>query len=200
MKSIINKDKDDMERLETVIRTNIGAFYDVGRALMEIRDRELYKIKNGGEYQTFEDYCKEVWDMSKRHAYRLMDSSDVFDNLKSDQLVTFATESQTRPLARLEPDQQREAWKKAVETAPEGKVTAAHVSKVVNELTGNIAEKKEKAIIKKAVKIEQVDPEFNAAWESLFRAVKNLKALKWKGMSRDNALRQIQILIDVIEI
>jgi len=37
-------------------------------------------------------------------------------------------EGQLRPLARLEPDQQREAWQKAVETAPEGKVTAAHVS------------------------------------------------------------------------
>lgn len=202
MKSIINKDKDDMERLETVIRTNIGAFYDVGRALMEIRDRELYKIKNGGEYQTFEHYCREVWQFARRTAYQFIDSAKVIENVRNcaqNKNLPF-TESQTRPLASLEPDQQREAWKKAVETAPEGKVTAAHVSKVVNELTGNIAEKKEKAIIKKAVKIEQVDPEFNAAWELLFTAVKNLKALKWKAMSRENALRQIQILIDVIEI
>lgn len=41
------------------------------------------------------------------------------------------TESQARPLTRLEPDQQRIAWQKAVETAPEGKVTAAHVYKIV---------------------------------------------------------------------
>jgi len=25
---------------------------------MEIRDRELYKIKNGGEYETFEAYAE----------------------------------------------------------------------------------------------------------------------------------------------
>jgi len=39
-------------------------------------------------------------------------------------------ESQLRPLTKLrnKPDQQREAWQKVVETAPEGKVTAAHVS------------------------------------------------------------------------
>lgn len=41
--------------------------------------------------------------------------------------------SQLRPLTTLEPDQQREAWQRAVETAPNGKVTAAHVESVVNE-------------------------------------------------------------------
>ena len=45
-------------------------------------------------------------------------------------------ERQLRPLAKLESEQQRTAWQKAVETAPEGKVTAAHVSKVVKEITG----------------------------------------------------------------
>lgn len=34
-------------------------------------------------------------------------------------------ESQLRPLSRLEPEQQQEAWQKAVDIAPEGKVTAA---------------------------------------------------------------------------
>lgn len=60
--------------------------------------------------------------MSKMHAYRLMDSCKVIEVLKSNQLVTPVTEYQTRPLSKLEPDQQREAWQKAVETAPEGKV------------------------------------------------------------------------------
>lgn len=47
-------------------------------------------------------------------------------------------ESQLRPLTKLRdnPDQQRQAWQKAVETAPDGKITAAHVSKVVKEITG----------------------------------------------------------------
>ena len=40
-------------------------------------------------------------------------------------------ESQLRPLTKLNPDQQREAWQKAIDIAPEGKVTAAIVSKVV---------------------------------------------------------------------
>jgi len=36
-----------------------------------------------------------------------------------------AIESQGRPLARLTVDQQLIAWQKAIETAPEGKVTVA---------------------------------------------------------------------------
>lgn len=154
-------------------------------------------------YKNWRECVTAEFRQSENYLYRQLEVAQVEKNiLPMGKTADQIPERQLRPLVSLRdnPAAQREAWKKAVETAPEGKVTAAHVSKVVNELTGNIAEKKEKAIIKKAVKIEQVDPEFNAAWELLFTAVKNLKALKWKAMSRENALRQIQILIDVIEI
>ena len=134
MELAITRDKRRLEELEVVIQRNLQSFYEVGRALMEIRDNQLYQHKNGGVYQTFEAYCRGVWDMSKVHAYRLMDSCRVVEAVKSNQLVTPATESQARPLARLEPEQQKQAWQKAVETAPEGKVTAAHVQKVVREM------------------------------------------------------------------
>lgn len=38
--------------------------------------------------------------MSRRHAYRLMESCEVIEDVKCDQLVTPINESQTRPLAR----------------------------------------------------------------------------------------------------
>lgn len=43
-------------------------------------------------------------------------------------------EGQLRPLTKLEPDDQRTAWQRAGETAPNGKVTAAHVQSVVDEM------------------------------------------------------------------
>jgi hypothetical protein len=43
-------------------------------------------------------------------------------------------ETHLRPLAKLPPDQQREAYQKAVETAPEGKVTARHIEETVKEM------------------------------------------------------------------
>jgi len=54
MKVTVIEDQIDLERLEGVIHKNLQAFYAVGRALMDIRDKELYLIKNGGEYQTME--------------------------------------------------------------------------------------------------------------------------------------------------
>jgi hypothetical protein len=133
MELAIKKNSVELEQLENVIKKNIGAFYEVGRALMEIRDKGLYRDVLG--FDTFEAYCKARWSFTRQTAYQFIDSARVIENV-SDCLQRPANEYQTRPLARLEPDQQREAWQKAVETAPEGKITAAHVANVVKEVTG----------------------------------------------------------------
>lgn len=136
MELAITKNKSRLEELEIIINRNLQSFYEVGRALMEIRDNELYKIKNGGRYNTFEAYCKETWSFTSSRARQIILATERIENIKSVTTVTHITESQTRPLARLEPEQQKEAWQKAVDTAPEGKVTAAHVANVVKEVTG----------------------------------------------------------------
>ena len=135
MENAITKNKTELDRLEEIIQQNIGAFYEVGRALMAIRDDELYKIKNGGAYQTFEAYCKDVWDFNSSRARQLMAATETIDNIKSvTNCNTPTNEGQTRPLVRLDLEQQVEAWQKAVDTAPDGKVTAAHVQKVVRDM------------------------------------------------------------------
>ncbi len=131
---VINTGKE-LERLEGVIRKNLAAFYEVGQALMAIRDKRLYLCKNGGKYQTFEAYCQGVWDFNSSRARQLIMATEALENVKSVTTVTPVTESQARPLSKLEPEQQRQAWQKAVETAPEGKVTAAHVARVVKGMT-----------------------------------------------------------------
>ncbi|MCX5804182.1 MAG: hypothetical protein NTU69_11745 [Proteobacteria bacterium] len=82
---------------------------------MKIRDSRLYRE----QYGTFEEYCKEKWGMSKTHANRLISSTEVTDNLTPIGVIP-KTESQVRPLTKLEPAEQKEAWDKAVKTAPEG--------------------------------------------------------------------------------
>jgi len=73
------------------------------------------------------------WDFARRTAYQFIDSVKVIDNVRNcaQTEVLPINESQTRPLARLEPEKQKEAWQRAVETAPNGKVTADHVYKIV---------------------------------------------------------------------
>jgi hypothetical protein len=53
------RDAKRLEELEAVIKRDLESFYEVGRALVEIREKGLYKIKNGGAYKTFKKYAKE---------------------------------------------------------------------------------------------------------------------------------------------
>ena len=121
-------EKQRLEVLESVIDAGMQTFVHVGNALLEIRDARLYRQ----EFGTFEDYCRERWGFKRSYAYELIDAADTMANL-SGIPDTPKSVSQLRPLTTLEPAQQREAWAKAVETAPNGKVTAAHVQTVVNE-------------------------------------------------------------------
>ena len=94
---------------------------------MEIRDKRLYRASHG----TFEAYCKEHWGTNWAHAYRLIESAEITDNLSPVGDIP-KTECQDRPLTQRSPEEQHEAWSRAVETAPEGKVTAKHVETVVS--------------------------------------------------------------------
>ena len=144
MELAIAKNQQDLERLEGIITRNLQSFYEVGRALMEIRDKHLYEKVRG--IATFETYCKERWDFKRTYAFYLIESSRAVDNVHScEQKPT--TEAQCRPLIQLrdEPDQQREAWKQAVESAPDGKVTASIVMKVVRGMRASTETPAEKS-------------------------------------------------------
>jgi phage N-6-adenine-methyltransferase len=110
---------------EAVIARGLKTFVEVGEALQAIRDGRLYRA----QYATFEDYCQGRWNVERRHAYRLMDAAGVVQNVSNWTQTIPATESQARPLTNLDPDQQREVWQAAVESAPNGRVTAAHVER-----------------------------------------------------------------------
>src|SRR4030042_3714161 len=112
-------EESELSRLELIIEKNLFSFYEVGSALLNIRDSGLYKT-----YGTFERYCKERWEFQRAHAYRLIASAKLLGFLSPIGDIQPTHETQIRPLIRLEPDQQIEAWKKAVETAAGGKVTA----------------------------------------------------------------------------
>lgn len=124
-------EQSELDRNEAVIQQGLRTFVDVGNALAEIRDGRLYRQ----DYGTFEDYCRDRWGMVASRARQLIAAAEIVGGIGSVTNVTLlpATESQARPLARLEPDEQIAVWQQAIETAPNGKVTAAHVTAVVNQ-------------------------------------------------------------------
>lgn len=117
-----------LSELEDVIEHGVTTFVEVGAALAEIRDSKLYRAS----HDTFEAYCKERWGMSKPRAYQLIEAATTVETVSTIvDLPLPQNEAQVRPLSRLKPEQQREAWQEAVKTAPDGKVTAAHVERTV---------------------------------------------------------------------
>ena len=92
-------------------------------------------MKERGEAMasSFEHYCRERWQFARNYANKLIASSQVISNLGTTVPIQPISERQARPLTKLEPEQQKEVWEKAVQTAPEGKITARHVQKIVNE-------------------------------------------------------------------
>ena len=67
--------------------------------------------------------------MSKPYATQMIQASKVYAQIETVAIATKPTsESQLRPLTNLEPEQQRVAWDKAVETAPEGKLDRFYLS------------------------------------------------------------------------
>jgi transposase-like protein len=113
---------------EQIITQGMKTFVEVGRALLAIRDQHPYREG----YTTFEDYCRQRWDLSRPYAYQLMDAYGVVENVSAIADVVPMNEAQARPLASLLPEQQVEVWADVVKTAPKGKVTAQHVKATVN--------------------------------------------------------------------
>jgi len=161
-----------LKELEHVIKDGLYTYFEVGGALMTIRDLELYRAT----HSTFESYCRDTFQISRAHAYRLIDSHNVQSTIDKAQAINFIeqatslqletknkeekgevlndlgrstlqkpqNESQVRPLTKLPPEKQVKAWRKAVETAPDGKITAKHVQQVVNTMTGKVTVKRKK--------------------------------------------------------
>ncbi|HHP7231135.1 MAG TPA: hypothetical protein ACFCUY_09780 [Xenococcaceae cyanobacterium] len=106
------------------------AFYEAGMALMELRDRRLYR----STHATFEDYCRDRFDYTRRRPYQMIEAALIYDNLidKCAKILHIlpTKEGQIQPLSQLELQEQPEAWISAVEEAG-GKVPPGRIVKEV---------------------------------------------------------------------
>ncbi|MEH2121104.1 hypothetical protein [Nostoc sp.] len=120
------------------------AFYEGGKALMELRDRRLYR----STHKAFEDYCRDRFGHSRQQSNYLIAAADVYDNLttngcqilENEDLTTNGTqilptsERQVRPLTKLEPRQQQQAWQLSVQEASGRVPTGRMVKDVVQRI------------------------------------------------------------------
>lgn len=124
----------ELDALEQEIANDLRGFIRIGTALKEISERRLYR----GAFETFEDYAKERWSISRQYAYRLIHAVEIRAALSPIGDMLPETESQVRALSTIAGDQRQTAWERAVEAAPEvdgeKHVTAKVVATVVRKM------------------------------------------------------------------
>jgi len=116
-----------LAKCEATIEAGLMTFLDVGNAIREIRDDRLYRES----YSTFEEYCRERWDWSRRHANRHIDAAKTAEILGP--IGPISNEAQARelaPLAKSNPDAAAEVWAEVVDEHGE-KVTAKKIKEAV---------------------------------------------------------------------
>lgn len=119
-------------RIQTVLDNQVTA----GRDLAEIRDTRLYREAGA----TFEDFCKQMFGLSRARLYQLMSLVEVREIVSTTvDTPTPETERVARELAPLrdQPEAMREAWEEAVQQHGDSP-TAAQVRDVVRGPGGDI--------------------------------------------------------------
>lgn len=158
-KPLTRDESGRLATLEKVISENFLGFVAVGNALVEINEKRLYRTKEG---RTFEEYCNEIWEMSKSRAYQLIAAASVVENVHTcghfdsqklalENVKNFShfapgkinfiaprNESQARELAKLNPNEQIDVWRSIIDQASQtnSRITAGKVKKAVAEFRG----------------------------------------------------------------
>jgi len=123
---------EERERHRLELRVE-RAFYQAGAALRQLRDRRLYR----STHRNFEDYCRDRFGYNRSRSYQLIDAAVVVDNLKKcpqfvDKLPK--SESQCRPLTKLTPQQQQQAWNSLLEETGGAIPTGKEVKGIVERI------------------------------------------------------------------
>ncbi len=217
------KDQNRLAELEVIVTKNFKAFYEVGCALREIREKRYYRQA----HNTFEDYCREMWDILERSANFQIKAANVVDNLQlklgeanhgtivpglglsenSNQTIPLPeNEHQARILSRVPPEDQPSVWVEAVKTIPEGgKITASHIKKTMREM--NLAsmsavrkEVTETDMGKKGddIKDDRVSKKFKSSFTDFFDQVQKERQHNWRYTDKKVVLRFLKAIYTTV--
>ena len=126
MEAITLQESKDLIRLEQEVELGRHSWIAAGKALIEIRDRELYRA----DFLGFWDYCAGRWGWKQRNAKYILESYRAY--LETEGVQNFAPQSasQARALSKVEPEKRDEVLEKA-KTAADAKerpLTAKDIS------------------------------------------------------------------------
>jgi hypothetical protein len=178
---------DRLTHLENLIARNQCHFHKIGKALKEIRDSRLYKLIL---FETFEAYTKARWDLGKSHVYRLIQAYEVVNNLSPIGDILPVNEFQVRPLVKLDPSEQRNAWKTFLKTGME--ITAPNIKEFI---AGCKKSAKEAPVVDLT---DQISTEYMDAVQAMLEQVCIAQNDHWQKTSRQAGLLWTSVIREKI--
>lgn len=116
---------------ESRVAAAFESLLDGGQALLAIQNERLYRER----YGSFEEYCRERWQMSRSYAYRLIAAAQILAQMSPmGDIPRPCSERQLRPLLKVDTETAVEVWKEAVKQAAGRPVTGSLVSKCVRAI------------------------------------------------------------------
>jgi hypothetical protein len=130
---------NDARSLIERIRAHIN---DARALVLELYEREGWRALG---YENWRECVVAEFEQSKSHLYRLLDAAKVERNISPmGENGEPIAERVLRPLAKLEPEEQREAWRTATRLSP--KPTAELVEKIARKAVADAAAKHERSV------------------------------------------------------
>lgn len=119
------------DRVKLYVGIEAQSFYLRGKILQSIKEDKCYKEAG---YKTFEKAVKDILDISRGFAYKIMDATNTYEILSSIEDKNLPTaEAQLRPLICLPMETRTEIWQ---EVAKDRVPTAKEVQEAVNRKLG----------------------------------------------------------------
>ena len=126
------EEQRQLKNCEDILCRGLGTFFEVGQALLTIREARLYRE----EFSTFEAYCHHRWGMGRTYAWRLMGAAERVKLLPSDGKTPRPTnEFQVRPFLKLLPEEFPRAWELVISRARGEKITPSLVRGFVAQMS-----------------------------------------------------------------
>lgn len=95
--SLSADEQEQLERCERMIRKHEGAFFEYAFALLQIRDKRLYR----SSHPSFQSYCREKLGWSRAYALRIAQAGEVIEGLPDGVRSLVKNEHTARILSRV---------------------------------------------------------------------------------------------------
>lgn len=120
---------------EETLQRGLATFFEVGNALLKIRDLRLYRFSHG----TFEAYCHERWNIGRTYAWRVIAAAERLKLLPQEPSGPRpVNEFQMRPFLKLEPEAFPRAWEAVVAKAKNGRITSTLIRGLLSEIAPEV--------------------------------------------------------------